>query len=281
MKNNTKVAILDLYDNTPNQGMRCIKALIHAAGLSYEVFEVRYKADIPKAVDFDIYISTGGPGSPLEGDGIWDKQYFDLMDEIWAWNKQNDKPKKHVLFICHSFQMICNHFELGTLTKRKSTSFGTFPVHKTALGAEETLFKDLPDPFYIADFRDFQLVQPNHQRLEEMGAKLLLLEKKRPHVPLERAIMGIRLSQEWIAVQFHPEADPDGMSIHFAEATRKKSIVETHGQEKFEEMMQHLNESDKIPLTHETIIPNFLKQAIGLTTSFLEVNNATNVFSEV
>ena len=72
---------------------------------------------------FDIYISTGGPGNPLEGNGNWDLKYYDFIDSLTEWNKEH-KIKKHVLFICHSFQMACKHFGLAEITKRKDTSFG-------------------------------------------------------------------------------------------------------------------------------------------------------------
>jgi len=68
------VAIIDMYNNTPNQGMRCIKQLL-SDGLAeqdvefnYTVFDLRGQNEIPD-LSYDIYISTGGPGSPLAGNG--------------------------------------------------------------------------------------------------------------------------------------------------------------------------------------------------------------------
>ncbi|MEL6867999.1 MAG: GMP synthase, partial [Bacteroidota bacterium] len=129
-------------------------------------------------------------------------------------------------------------------------------------GEGEPIFANLPNPFYVADFRDYQVVQPNVQRMDELGAKLLLLEKFRPHVPLERAMMGIRFSAEFFGVQFHPEADPEGMLIHFSAAKRKKGIIDEHGEAKFDQMIADLNDPEKIPLTHRTILPTFLDHAI-------------------
>ena len=95
-----------------------------------------------------------------------------------------------------------------------------------------------------------------------MGAKILALEKIRPHVPLERALMAIRFSDEFFGVQFHPEADPDGMLDHFLSPERRKHIVETHSQEKYLRMIEHLNDPDKIGLTHDVVLPQFLNRAI-------------------
>ncbi len=267
-----KLAILDLYDNTPNQGMRAIRHIIESFGptIDYQVFDVRAKGEIP-SLDFDIYISSGGPGSPLDGDGVWDKAYFDFIDEIFLWNK-NQENKKYLFLICHSFQMVCNYLNLGLIHKRKSMAFGTFAVHQTAEGREDSIFKDLPDPFYVADFRHWQFTQPNEERFEEIGAQILALEKIRPHVDLERAVMAIRFSPEIFGTQFHPEADKDGMLLHFLKEENKNKVIETHGLDKYNKMIRDLSNPKKIKLTNETVIPTFISQAIEAT-----VNSMVNV----
>ena len=69
-KKHIKIAVLDLNAGEPNQGMRCIKLLVtqflESPGISgsFEVFEVRLKKEVPAVTDFDIFISSGGPGSP-------------------------------------------------------------------------------------------------------------------------------------------------------------------------------------------------------------------------
>jgi hypothetical protein len=34
---------------------------------------------LPEIDKYDIYISTGGPGNPLVGDGDWDIKYINLL----------------------------------------------------------------------------------------------------------------------------------------------------------------------------------------------------------
>lgn len=257
-----RLAILDLYDGTANQGMRCIQDIVsrYKHLMDWEIFDVRAKAEIPN-LDFDIYISTGGPGSPLEGDGIWDEQYYRWLNEVWEWNQYEDM-KKHVFLICHSFQMACDHFQLGRIAPRRSMSFGTFPVHQTDTGVVDPIFEGLPIPFWAADFRRWQFIEPNPQRFQELGAEILALEKIRPHVPLERAIMAVRFSSEIIGTQFHPEADAEGMLVHFQEEERKFNIIEEHGEAKFKRMIRDLSDPEKIAKTNATILPNFLNRAI-------------------
>lgn len=264
-----KVAILDLYEGQPNQGMRCIREILNQYGeanhldLSWDEFDVRLKNEVPD-MSYDLFISSGGPGSPLASEGSeWEKAYFHWLRQVEKWNADVANPnKKHVFFICHSFQLACRHFKIAHVTKRKSTAFGVFPVHMLHQGMEETVFEGLNDPFYAVDSRDYQVIQPHHNRLKAMGGKILCIEKERPHVPLERAIMAIRFSEYMIGTQFHPEADAIGMSIHLQTEEKKKTVVDNFGYEKWESMIEHLNDPDKILWTYSHILPNFLSNAL-------------------
>lgn len=259
-----KLAILDLYEGTPNQGMRCINDILakYSDIIESQVFEVRCNRELPD-LDFDIYISSGGPGDPRIGDGVWEKLYYEWLDDVWRFNKnEENERKKFVFFICHSFQMATIFFKLANITERKSMSFGTFPVYLNEIGEQDPIFEPLGNPFYIADFRRFQVVKPAFERLEALGAEILALEKPRPHVPLERAIMAIRFSDEMFGTQFHPEADGDGMLVWLQNEEKKQQVIEEHGMDKYKQMIFDLSDPNKIERTQSTIIPTFLNIAI-------------------
>ena len=265
-----KVAILDLYEGFENQGMRCIRELLNQFAefnhveLHKEEFEVRLQKQVP-SLDFDVYISTGGPGSPLESEGSeWEDAYFGWLKKVENFNGNDANIiKKQVFFICHSFQLVCRHYNLGEVAKRKSTSFGVFPMHYLREAHNEPVFAGLADPFYAVDSRDYQVIQPNHNKLRQMGASILAIEKMRPHIPLERAIMAIRFNENMIGTQFHPEADAIGMSLHLQTPDKKKTVIENHSEEKWASMIEQLNDPDKILHTYAHIIPNFLQQAVN------------------
>lgn len=268
--NNTtiKIAILDMNALQANQGMRCIREIVNTWSsfnhieVLIDEFEVRIKQEIPDT-SYDIYISSGGPGSPLESEGSqWEEKYFDWLTEIENWNNKSEHPPKHVFFICHSFQLICRYYNIAKVCKRKSTSFGIFPVHFINNEVDEIIFKGLQNPFYAVDSRDYQVIEPNENKVKKLGATLLAIEKERPHVPLERAIMAIRFNEYFIGTQFHPEADAIGMSMYLQRADKKQIIIETHGAEKWQSMLTHLNDPDKILCTYHCILPNFLNHAI-------------------
>jgi GMP synthase-like glutamine amidotransferase len=265
-----RVAILSMYNNVPNQGMRSIKAILERESgrfnqtpITYQVYETRFLNELPDIESFDAIISTGGPGDPFDGLGqAWEKNYFQLLDQIQANNSKADSPKKFVFSICHSFQLMCRYFEIATVNRRMKTSFGVFPCHFTADGLNEPIFEGLHDPFYIVDSREWQCVEPDFEKLKALGASILSLEKFRPHVKLEQALMSIRISPYWVGTQFHPEADPEGMRIYFAEEDRKQGAIAQHGEEKFRNMIDNLENPEHLWKTNHSILPNFLRQAV-------------------
>jgi homoserine O-succinyltransferase len=258
-----KLAILDMNNDEPNQGLRCIKEIadFFNSEVDITIFNVRGKKEIPDT-SFDIYISSGGPGSPLEEES-WRKPYLELMQKLWDHNIASSDSKKHVFFICYSFQVMCNYFQLGEIKLRKSTSFGVLPIHKTKKGLKDPLLEGLNDPFYAVDSRDWQLIQPKLKIFKEHGASILSLEKIRTHVELERAIMAVRFSDEFVGTQFHPEADPISMKVYFSLEETKQKIVNNFGEAKYNQMMERIDDPDKIIMTYSTILPKFITAAIS------------------
>lgn len=268
-KRKVRIAVLDLYEGQPNQGMRCIRDIISHWAKQNNInavkdeFDVRLKNEFPDT-SYDVYISSGGPGSPLKSRyEDWDIAWCHWVNEMERWNKNPDNiQKKYILFICHSFQLASRYFNAGLVCKRRSEAFGVFPVHMLEAGKNEPVFDGLKDPFYAVDSREYQVVQPNHDLLYEMGAKILCIEKERPHVPYERAVMGIRFNEYMIGTQFHPEADAKGMSIRLQSDEKKKTVIENYGVDKWNNMMEQLDDPDKIMWTHAHVLPNFLNQAV-------------------
>ncbi|WP_199119624.1 type 1 glutamine amidotransferase [Pedobacter sp. ASV28] len=267
-QNPIKVAIIDMNNGSPNQGMRGIQEILnryrlsHQLNLTFDIFDLRQKGELPD-LDYHIYISSGGPGSPFDGEGLeWENSFFNLLDKIEAFNLQNE-DKKHVFLICHSFQLACRKYGLGKVVQRKSNAFGIFPITLTDMGQEESVFAGLHNPFFSVDSRDWQVVQPDPAVFERKGAKLLAIEKERPHVDLERCMMAIRFSPCIIGTQFHPEADPVGMKMYLLLAEKKELIIKNHGEEKYNDMLNSLENPDRIMLTQSIILPNFLNEAIN------------------
>jgi GMP synthase-like glutamine amidotransferase len=253
-----RIAILDLYDGVPNMGMRCIQSILdewttlkkHSTDIT--VFKTRSNCELPDH-HFDIYISSGGPGSPLDTiNEKWDTLYTNWLDQMLALHKP-------VLLICHSFQIACRHFDLGTVCLRKSRQIGILPVHTLI---EDDLFKGLQETFYTLESRSYQIIAPNDEKIKSMNAKIMALEKMRPTVPLERAIMGIKFSDKMYGVQFHPEAALHELVQYFNEPLTKQSIIDEFSLAKWENIVHHLDENSPINSTYSHFIPNFLDKAL-------------------
>jgi GMP synthase-like glutamine amidotransferase len=271
-----RIATIDLYNNERNEGMRCIREIVsdtqtrsNGVEISYKVFETRFKGDIP-GIENDIFISSGGPGSPFEGEGTqWEKDYFNLMQKIWDHNQNNPERKKYLFFICHSFQMIGRFFKFGTVNQRHSKSFGVMPFTITKDGKADSILSGLSNPFYAADIRQFQVIDPNKKVLNELGAKILSFEIVDDNPDAKPAIGAIRISDEIAGTQFHPEADPESMLYHFKQDERKKQVVDKYGEERYFEMIKILERPDTIKKTRKTILPSFLNNAIEELTTVI------------
>ncbi len=259
-----RLALLDMYDGEENLGMGRLRAIMarYAPEVEVEVFDVRGADQLPD-LSFDIYISSGGPGSPLPTGALWEQRWYELVDGVRRHNQVCGLRPKFFFFICHSFQMACIHFGIGQVRKRIAKSFGTFPVYKTPAGYRDALLANLPDPFWVADFREYQVVDVDESQLSALGAQLLAIERERRAPQLPRAAMAIRFSSRMVGVQFHPEADSAGMLRHFLEPARKEAIIKEYGAVRYFEMLAHLADPDKIELTHRIILPGFIDSALA------------------
>ncbi len=263
-----KVAILDLYGGVANDGISGFEQILklyktrNNLDLSYEVFDVRKKLEAP-GMNFDVYISSGGPGNPIDSEGsAWENKYWGLIDKLEDHNLSNTAQKKFGLFVCHSFQLMCRKYQLGDINLRGLASYGVLPVYKTNEAANEPVFKGLADPFYAVDSRLWQVINPNENRFTELGIRLTAIEKERTGVGLPRAMMAIRFNEYFFATQFHPEAYVDGVKAMLLKDEKKKEVSAEHGIDTYTQMLAQLQHPDKLALTQNTMIPNFLDQAL-------------------
>jgi hypothetical protein len=114
----------------------------------------------------------------------------------------------------------------------------------------------------VVDSRDYQVTSPDFEKLNLLGSKILCIEKYRPHVPFEQALMSVRFNDYMIGTQFHPEADAIGMSMYLQREDKKQTVIENHGVEKWSSMIEHLNDPDKIMWTYAHVLPNFLTESV-------------------
>lgn len=263
-----RFAVVDMYAGYPNQGLACIVELLRAASARYfagqaslQVFSCRGHGEVP-TLAHDVVICSGGPGDPWEGQGsAWEAAFFGYLDAVLAHNAGGNPPR-FVFAICHSFELLCRHLRLAQVVPRRSPAQGVLPVHLTAAGEADEVFREAGNPLLAADFREWQVVSPDAAQLRRLGAQVLAREKPRPHVPLERAVMAVRVSPQVVGVQFHPEAEPRRMWALFSEPARRREYIARRGQARWEEMMERIRHVDGLGRTYRTVIPSFLAQAV-------------------
>ena len=158
-------------------------------------------------------------------------------------------------------------FELGKVSRREKTSFGLLPFTKTPDGNSDKLLENLPDPFYAADIRQYQVTDPDQKVFDELGASILSYETPLEEGQRERAFTAVRVSGEIVGTQFHPEADPESLLYHFKQDERRKQVEDLFGPGKYEQMLGWLKDEDKVKLTRKTVLPGFLSNAVKQLTS--------------
>ena len=270
-----RIAILNMYlEDSEQQGLRCIQEILDKLSfpVEYKFYNVRAHYELP-GLEYDVYLSTGGPGNPLEFNVNWSENYFSLVDQIIDWNMINKNKPKFWFAICHSFQMLCSYLQVGTITKREFVSFGIVPLKKTNAGLHDELLSGFNNIFYAADHRYFQVITPDLARIDAMGATILALDEFNASQPLERSLMAVRFSPEMVGVQFHPEADVKGMKIILENERMQADIKKLYGSDKLNEIMQLLDDPDTIDKMYETLLPEFLKSCQNRYSQILRNNS--------
>jgi homoserine O-succinyltransferase len=273
------VAVLDMNNGMRNIGIRNIRRIIdnfrHVVSPTHsqvefriDQFHVRDKNEVPET-SYDIYISSGGPGSPFDDEGgPWEKNFFNLVDALIVHNLRHDN-KKMFFGICHSFQLLAKRFEVGRISHRVRRNLGVVPILKTEEGKKDVMFEGLQEKFYAFDNRDWQVTDPDFQRIKDLNASVVSLEGSENMEG--RAITGIRYSDEIETVQFHPEAEKNGILMRFTDPEEKQHIVEVLGAREYDDLILSLNNPGKLLKTYKTILPGFLRRAFNRLMHYYEM----------
>ncbi len=124
-----RLCLVDMNDGHVNQAMRCLRTIsaaffrrIHSTnpGVPCELVETsprNTEDDIPG--DCDLYLSSGGPGSPFDGDGkAWVHRYYRFLDAVVDAAEDGGPDQRALFGVCYSFEMIVRHFKIATMQPR-------------------------------------------------------------------------------------------------------------------------------------------------------------------
>jgi GMP synthase-like glutamine amidotransferase len=261
-----RVAILSMYRNQKSQGMLYLHSFLENQSgkypLHWKVFATRKSDELPELNDYDIFISTGGPGDPHDGKGKdWEKHYFEFLDKIRMHNASGENPK-FVFSICHSFQLLCRWLNIAEVVTRPASCFGIFPCRLEDAGKNDPLFGMLSPGFLAVENRNWQCIRPDHNKMAEQGIGILAKEMKAPAPGEEPALLALRISPYWVATQFHPETNPAEMKALFATTKKEDEVLENYGIAKLEEIRSMLEQQNpSLSDTFDTLLPEFFRKA--------------------
>lgn len=263
-----RLCIVDMNNGHVNQAMRCLRGIsaeflervrTHNPGIACEVVEVSPRdTNAPVPTDCDLYLSSGGPGSPFDGEGEpWTDDFARLVDGIVESAIRGGAGQRALFGICYSFELVVHHYRLADVVPRAERKFGVMPIYTTPAGQQHPLLSAFGDRLFAFEHRNWEAVNLDQRRLSALGGKLLARES-RDGVSKGRAILGLEVAPGIEAVQFHPEADRAGVVSWVARPEQAAAFKAVYGEITYQAMLRTLDDPRRLARTHALVIPGWL-----------------------
>lgn len=255
-----------------NEAVPCLRAIIatffeglraHRPSLRCELVNVSPRntsTEIP--LDCDLYISTGGPGSPLAARALpWAQRYSTLLDYVYVAD-QSGRRAQFLLAICFSFELVVDHFSVAVLRPRRERRCGVMPVFRTVAGAQHPLLAALGETPWCFELRDWDALEPDETRLAEVGGQVLAWE-----ADFDRSrgngLLALSIGTTIESVQFHPEAEPTAVRRWLERPENRSAILGQYGQDAHPAMLRAVESPGGLGRTFETVVPGWLRRSFN------------------
>jgi homoserine O-succinyltransferase/O-acetyltransferase len=263
-----RLCLVDMNNAHVNQAMRCLRGLASTffaqvarrnPGLACELVEVSPRdTNNPVPRDCDLYISSGGPGSPFDGDGQpWADDYGRFADHVVESAARGGADRRALFAVCYSFEMVVRHFDLARIGPRAERKFGVMPIYTTAEGQRHPLLAAFGDRLFAFEHRNWEAIELDEARLKGLGGKLLARES-RDGVSKGRALLALDVAPGIEAVQFHPEADRPGVMNWVARPEQAAAFKAVYGELTYQAMLRTLDDPRRLARTFALVIPGWL-----------------------
>jgi GMP synthase-like glutamine amidotransferase len=274
MQSSLRLCLVDMNNGHPNQAMRCFRVLIdgffakvkaHNPGLDTRMIVVqpRNQHELPPD-DCDLYLSSGGPGSPFEHDGEpWLDAYRAWLDSIAERNVRDETAAPGLLGVCYTFELLIVHYRLADMVQRSSRKFGVMPVYMTDDGLQHPLTAPFRDRLFAFENRSWEAVNLDERRLRELGGKLLARES-RDGVSKGRGLLAFSFAPGIEGTQFHPEAEKPGVVAWLRKREQAEAFIEAYGAITYQRMLRTLDNPERLAKTFTTLIPGWLTRRFNL-----------------
>jgi homoserine O-succinyltransferase len=266
-----RFGIVDMNAGHQNQAIRCINQIVDGLGVriretnpSLEIEKVhvspRDKGEVPPN-DCHLYIASGGPGSPFDGDGEkWVDDFSGFLDEIVDDNTSvagQLNAGRAVMNVCYSFEMAIRHFEVAEVAPRATRKFGVMPIYTTGEGQRHPLLAPFNDRLFAFEHRNWEAINPDEARLKQHGG-VVLARESRDGVSKGAALMALDFAPGVEGVQFHPEADRPGVMAWVSRPDQAEAFKEAYGLTTYERMLKTLDNPGRLARTFALLIPGWM-----------------------
>ena len=263
-----RVCLIDMNAGHANQAMRCFRGLVGAffdrarvdnPGLPCELVEVSPRdTDVVIPRDADLYLSSGGPGSPHEGEGQpWLADYSEFLDGLVERGTRSDVDPRAYFGICFSFEMLIHHFEVAALHRRVHRKFGIMPVYPTAQGQKHPLYEPFGDRLFAFEHRNWEVIDVDERRLGALGGQVLALESRDGHSK-GRSVVSLSICPAIEGVLFHPEADRAGVMNWMARPEEAEAFRAAYGEKTYQAMLRTVDDPARLARTYALFVPGWL-----------------------
>jgi homoserine O-succinyltransferase len=264
-----RLCIIDMNNGHENQAMRCLRSIarqFHAhvqaynPGLEMQLTSVspRDKGEVPPT-DCDLYLSSGGPGSPFDGDGQrWVADYSHFLDGVVDEATAKGPASRAVFAVCYSFEMAVRHFKIAQIAPRATRKFGVMPIYTTERGREHPLLAAFGDRLFAFEHRNWEAIDLDTALLARLGGALLARESREGQDDKGEAVMAVDCAPGVEAVQFHPEADRTGVVTWISRPDQAAAFREAYGDTTYARMLRTLDDPMRLARTFALLIPGWL-----------------------
>jgi len=251
-----------------NQAMRCFRGLVNGfferierqnPTLACELVEVSPRdTNNPIPRDCDLYLGSGGPGSPYDGDDApWFADCAAFLDGLAASASGPAGEVQSLFGVCYTFEVLVRHFKVATMAMRDSRKFGVMPIYTTHEGQRHPLLAPFGDRLFAFEHRNWEAIDLDETQLANLGGKFLAQES-RDGYSKGRAVLGLDLGSNIESVQFHPEADRAGVMSWVARPEQAEAFRATYGEETYQAMLRTLDDPNRLAKTFALVIPGFM-----------------------
>ncbi len=264
------ICLVDMNAGHVNQAMRCFRGIMTAffdrvraanPGLACRLVEVSPRDTgnlIPR--DCDVYIGSGGPGSPYDGDKEpWYGEFLSFMDWLYREAERADEHQKGLFGVCYTFELLVRHFDVAEVSTRDSRKFGVMPIYTTSYGQKHPLLSSFRDRLFAFEHRNWEAVETKSAKLEALGGGLLAMESRDGHSK-GRGLLGFDFGRGVEGVQFHPEADRAGVMSWVARPEQAAAFRATYGEDTYQAMLRTLDDPNRLARTFALVIPGYLQR---------------------